>query len=158
MFSCNSSFHRSMRLSPFFLIFGIETWLPNLPMPDLRWKFYGKSNTDEIIRRLMLAIDNNTQNNDIQHNNIRHNNNLHNNTQHNDIQQNDAEHNHIKHDNKWNATNTQHHYSTRNRALLCWVSQISPLFLFNYAECRYGECHYAECHRDISTALQEHLT
>jgi hypothetical protein len=45
MFSYNTSFHRSIKSLPFFLTFGMEPSLPNLPTPNLRQKFYGKSST-----------------------------------------------------------------------------------------------------------------
>ncbi len=57
MFSYNTSFHRSIKSSPFFLTFGMEPRLPTLPTPDLRRKFYGESTTDDIIRKLLFARD-----------------------------------------------------------------------------------------------------
>jgi len=45
MFSYNKSFHRSIKLSPFYLTFGMELQLPHLPTPDLRRKFYWESTT-----------------------------------------------------------------------------------------------------------------
>ncbi len=55
LFSYNTSFHRSIQKSPFFLTFGMEPRLPSLPTPDLRHKFYDKSSTDDIIRKLLIA-------------------------------------------------------------------------------------------------------
>ena len=55
MFSYNTSFHRSIKSSPFFLTFGMEPRLPTLPTPDLHRKFYGESTTDDIIRKLLFA-------------------------------------------------------------------------------------------------------
>jgi hypothetical protein len=55
MFSYNTSFHCSIKNSPFFLTFGMEPQLPTLPTPDLRRKFYGESTTDDIIRKLLFA-------------------------------------------------------------------------------------------------------
>jgi hypothetical protein len=57
MFSYNTSFHRSVKNTPFYLTFGMEPRLPNLPTPDLRRKFYGESSTDDIIRKLLIARD-----------------------------------------------------------------------------------------------------
>jgi len=55
MFSYNTSFHRSIKSSPFYLMFGMEPRLPHLPTPDLRCKFYGESSTDDIIGKLLFA-------------------------------------------------------------------------------------------------------
>jgi hypothetical protein len=57
MFSYNMSFHRTIKTSPFTLTFGMEPWLPTLPTPDLRQKFYGESTTDDLIRKLLLTRD-----------------------------------------------------------------------------------------------------
>ncbi len=57
MFSYNTSFHRSIKTSPFFLKYGMEPGLPTLPTPDLRRKFYGESSTDDLIRKLLLTRD-----------------------------------------------------------------------------------------------------
>jgi hypothetical protein len=55
MFSYNTSFHRSIKTSLFFLTFGMEPRLPSLPTPYLRRKFYGESTSDDIIRKLLIA-------------------------------------------------------------------------------------------------------
>ncbi len=64
MFSYNTSFHRSIKNTPFYLTFGMEPRLPTLPTPDLRRKFYGESSTDDIIRKLLIARDVARQNNE----------------------------------------------------------------------------------------------
>ncbi len=64
MFSYNTSFHRSVKNTPFYLTFGMEPRLPNLPTPDLRRKFYGESSTDDIIRKLLIARNIARQNNE----------------------------------------------------------------------------------------------
>jgi hypothetical protein len=64
MFSYNTSFHRSIKAMPFYLTFGMEPRLPNLPTPDLRRKFYGKSSTDDIIRKLLISRNVARQNNE----------------------------------------------------------------------------------------------
>ena len=53
----NTSFHRSIKTTPFFLTFGMEPRLPNLPGPDVRRKFYGESSSDELLLRLLTACD-----------------------------------------------------------------------------------------------------
>jgi hypothetical protein len=63
MFSYNTSFHRSIKTTPFYLTFGMEPRLPNLPTPDLRRKFYGESSTDDIICKLLIARNVARQNN-----------------------------------------------------------------------------------------------
>jgi hypothetical protein len=57
MFSYNTSFHRTIKTSPFFLTFGMEPRLPTMPAPDLRRKFYGESTTDDLIQKLLLTRD-----------------------------------------------------------------------------------------------------
>jgi hypothetical protein len=57
MFSYNTSFHRSIKTTTFFVTFGIEPRLPNLPGPDLRRKFYGESSSAELHQRLLYARD-----------------------------------------------------------------------------------------------------
>jgi hypothetical protein len=54
MFSYNTSFHRSIKKSPFFLTFALERQLPNLQAPDIQRKFYGKFSTDDLIRKLLF--------------------------------------------------------------------------------------------------------
>jgi hypothetical protein len=55
MFLYNTSFHCSIKSSPFFLTFGMEPRLPTLPTPNLHRKFYGKSSTDDLIRKMLFA-------------------------------------------------------------------------------------------------------
>jgi hypothetical protein len=57
MFAYNMSFHRTIKTSPFFLTYGMELRFPALPIPDLQQKFYGKSSTDDLIRKLLLTRD-----------------------------------------------------------------------------------------------------
>jgi hypothetical protein len=57
MFSYNTSFHQTIKTSPFFLTYGMEPRLLSLPTPDLGRKFYGKSSTDDLIRKLLLTRD-----------------------------------------------------------------------------------------------------
>ena len=57
MFSYNTSFHRSIKTTPFFLTFGLEPRLPSFPEPDLRRKFYGESSSAELHQRLLYARD-----------------------------------------------------------------------------------------------------
>ena len=65
MFYYNTSFHRSIKATPFFLTFGMEARQPSLPTPDMRRKFYGESTTDELIHRLLAARDTARRNNEI---------------------------------------------------------------------------------------------
>ena len=65
MFSYNTSFHRTIKTSPFFLTYGMEPRLPSLPTPDLRRKFYGESSTDDLIRKLLLTRDIARQNSEV---------------------------------------------------------------------------------------------
>ena len=53
-FSYNTSVHSSIKATPFFLTFGMEPRLPNLPGPELR-RFYGENDAHDIINRLQLA-------------------------------------------------------------------------------------------------------
>ena len=63
MFSYNTSFHRSVKNSPFFLTFGIEPRLPSFPNPDLRQKFYGESSAAEMYQKLQIARNTAVENN-----------------------------------------------------------------------------------------------
>ena len=53
----NTSLHRSIKTTPFFLTFGMESRLPNLLRPDVGRKFYGESSSDELLLRLLTARD-----------------------------------------------------------------------------------------------------
>jgi hypothetical protein len=64
MFSYNTSFHHSIKATPFYLTFGMEPRLPNLPTPDLPRKFYSESSTDDIIPKLLIARNVARQNNE----------------------------------------------------------------------------------------------
>lgn len=55
MFTYNTSFHRSIRTTPFFLTFGMEPRDGTFSAGDLRRKFYGESSTDDLIQRLRTA-------------------------------------------------------------------------------------------------------
>ena len=57
MFSYNTSFHKSIQTTPFFLTFGMLPRLPNFPAPDLDRKFYGESSSAELHQRLLYARD-----------------------------------------------------------------------------------------------------
>ena len=61
----NTSFHRSIKNTPFFLTHGIEPRLPNFPAPDVRRKFYGESSSDELLLRLLTARDVARRNNEL---------------------------------------------------------------------------------------------
>ena len=65
MFSYNTSYHRSVKNSPYFLTFGIEPRLPSFPAPDLQRVFYGESSAAEMHQRLLfarnLAVENNLE-------------------------------------------------------------------------------------------------
>jgi len=63
MFSYNTSFHRSVKATPFFLTYGLEARQPGLPGPEVRRKFYGESSTDELLLRLLAARNVARQNN-----------------------------------------------------------------------------------------------
>ena len=57
MFCYNTSFHRSIKTTPYFLTYGQEPRLPSFPAPDLRRKFYGESTSAELHQRLLYARD-----------------------------------------------------------------------------------------------------
>jgi hypothetical protein len=57
MFSYNTSFHKSIQTTPFFLTFGMQPRLPNFPAPDLNRKFYGESTAADLHQRMLYARD-----------------------------------------------------------------------------------------------------
>ena len=57
MFSYNTSFHKSILNSPYFLTYGIDPRLPNFPAPDLKRKFYGESTSAELHQAMLYARD-----------------------------------------------------------------------------------------------------
>ena len=63
MFSYNTSFHRSIKNTPYMLTFGMEPRLPSFPNPDLKEKFYGESSAAEMFQKLQLARQLATENN-----------------------------------------------------------------------------------------------
>jgi len=64
MFTYNTSIHKSIRNTPYFLTFGVEPRTPVFPAADLRRKFYGESDVDELQHRLHLARHIATENNE----------------------------------------------------------------------------------------------
>ena len=55
MFCYNTSFHRSIKHSPYFLTFGMEPRLPAFPGPEMRRIFYGESDAANMHHRLLMA-------------------------------------------------------------------------------------------------------
>jgi hypothetical protein len=55
MFCYNTSFHRSVKNSPYFLTYGMDPRLPAFPAPDLRRVFYGESDAADLHHRLLTA-------------------------------------------------------------------------------------------------------
>ena len=55
MFSYNTSYHRSVKNTPFYLTFGIEPRSPYFDPQGIRQKFYGESSTDDLYNRLQTA-------------------------------------------------------------------------------------------------------
>ena len=55
MFCYNTSFHRSIKNTPYFLTFGMEPRLPAFPAPDLKRVFYGESDAADLHHRLLTA-------------------------------------------------------------------------------------------------------
>ena len=55
MFTYNTSYHKSIKNTPFFLTFGVEPRIPGFPAPELRRKFYGESDMSELHQRLQYA-------------------------------------------------------------------------------------------------------
>ena len=54
MFSYNTSLHRSIKATPYFLTYGLDARLPNFPAPDIR-RFYGENEAQDHIHRLQLC-------------------------------------------------------------------------------------------------------
>jgi hypothetical protein len=63
MFSYNTSFHRSIKNTPYFLTFGMDPRLPSFPNPDIREKFYGESSAADMFQKLQVARQLATENN-----------------------------------------------------------------------------------------------
>ncbi len=63
MFSYNTSFHRLVKNTPYFLTFGMDPRLPSFPNPDIREKFYGESSAAEMFQKLQVARQLATENN-----------------------------------------------------------------------------------------------
>jgi hypothetical protein len=57
MFTYNTSFHRSILNTPFFLTHGIEPRHPNFNETDIRRKFYGDYNPELMLQRLLKTRD-----------------------------------------------------------------------------------------------------
>ena len=57
MFCYNNSFHRSIKQTPHFMLYGVEPNMPSLPTADVRRKFYGEAKEDEIHQTLLHARD-----------------------------------------------------------------------------------------------------
>ena len=57
MFCYNTSFHRSIKQTPHFMLYGVEPNMPSLPTADVRRKFYGEAKEDEIHQTLLYARD-----------------------------------------------------------------------------------------------------
>jgi Integrase zinc binding domain/Integrase core domain len=54
MFSYNTSLHRSIKATPYFLTYGMDARLPNFPAPDIR-RFYGENEAHDHIQKLQLC-------------------------------------------------------------------------------------------------------
>ena len=57
MFSYNTSYHKSVGNTPFYLTFGMSPRTLAFPGPDIQRKFYGESDAAEIYQRLLFARD-----------------------------------------------------------------------------------------------------
>ena len=55
MLCYNTSFHRSIQNTPYFLTYGMEPRLPAFPGPDMRRVFYGESSASDLYQRLAMA-------------------------------------------------------------------------------------------------------
>jgi len=55
MFCYNTSYHRSVKNTPYFLTYGMDPRLPAFPAPDLRRTFYGESDAADLHHRLLTA-------------------------------------------------------------------------------------------------------
>ena len=65
MFCYNTSFHRSVKNSPYFLTYGMDPRLPAFPAPDIRRVFYGESDAADLHHRLLTARKIAAENNSI---------------------------------------------------------------------------------------------
>ena len=55
MFVYNTSFHRSIKNSPFYLTFGVEPCQTGFKVPEMLGKFYGESSTDNLFESVKQA-------------------------------------------------------------------------------------------------------
>ena len=56
MFCYNTSFHRSNKQTPHFMLYGVEPNMPSLPTANVKRKLYGEAKEDEIHQKLLHAI------------------------------------------------------------------------------------------------------
>ncbi len=64
MFSYNTSFHRSIKTTPFFLTHGMEPRQPGFEAADIRVKFEGPQSPEQMLQRLQKARELAQQNNE----------------------------------------------------------------------------------------------